>query len=306
MSETKSMNKYEQFIEIEASEDAKKLNDALKRLYISHRTFKRYYYRDLIRVDGKWVKHIDPVKKGSKISFRIPGSYTPIGLPAEAPEVLYEDDMIFLLNKPAGILTHESRNHFGVNLKDMVSTLFNESEIFEPVRFINRLDMDTSGIIMIAKHDIAQGYYQKLHEAGKIKKEYIMIAKAESPLTKKTTVTTRIGRDEIGIKRKAVGENEEGLDAKTIFTPLYFKNGYEILKAEIKTGRTHQIRVHLGTMGKVLLGDELYGGDKTLISRQALHSYRLRTFDLNGKKIDIFSEMPEDMKTVIRKIRDEF
>lgn len=300
------MNKYEQFIEIEASEDAKKLNDALKRLYISHRTFKRYYYRDLIRVDGKWVKHIDPVKKRSKISFRIPGSYTPIGLPAEAPEVLYEDDMIFLLNKPAGILTHESRNHFGVNLKDMVSTLFNEREIFEPVRFINRLDMDTSGIIMIAKHDIAQGYYQKLHEAGKIKKEYIMIAKSDAPLTKKTTVTTRIGRDEIGIKRKAVGENEEGLDAKTIFTPLYFKNGYEILKAEIKTGRTHQIRVHLGTMEKVLLGDELYGGDKTLISRQALHSYRLRTFDLNGKKIDIFSEMPEDMKTVIRKIRDEF
>lgn len=300
------MNKYEQFIEIEASEDAKKLNDALKRLYISHRTFKRYYYRDLIRVDGKWVKHIDPVKNGSKISFRIPGSYTPIGLPAEAPEVLYEDDMIFLLNKPAGILTHESRNHFGVNLKDMVSTLFNEREIFEPVRFINRLDMDTSGIIMIAKHDIAQGYYQKLHEAGKIKKEYIMIAKSDAPLTKKTTVTTRIGRDEIGIKRKAVGENEEGLDAKTIFTPLYFKNGYEILKAEIKTGRTHQIRVHLGTMEKVLLGDELYGGDKTLISRQALHSYRLRTFDLNGKKIDIFSEMPEDMKTVIRKIRDEF
>ena len=166
--------------------------------------------------------------------------------------------------------------------------------------------MDTSGIIMIAKHDIAQGYYQKLHEAGKIKKEYIMIAKSDAPLEKKTTVTTRIGRDEIGIKRKAVGENEEGLDAKTIFTPLYFKNGYEILKAEIKTGRTHQIRVHLGTMEKVLLGDELYGGDKTLISRQALHSYRLRTFDLNGKKIDIFSEMPEDMKTVIRKIRDEF
>lgn len=299
------MNKFEQKIEVTALEDADRLNNALKRLHISHKTFKKYYYKDLIRVDGKWVKHIDPVKKGSVISFRIPGFITPIGLKANSPKVLYEDDMIFLIEKPAGVLTHESRNHFGVNLKDMVSNLFNEREIFEPVRFINRLDMDTSGIIMIAKNDISQGFYQKLHNENLIKKEYICIASSKEPLLKKTIVNVKIGRDEIGIKRKAVYNDEEGLDAKTIFTPIYFKNGIEILKAEIKTGRTHQIRVHLGTLGKVLLGDELYGGDKNLIKRQALHSFRLRTKDKDGNSIDVFSELPEDMKRIIEMFKDE-
>lgn len=295
---------YNQKISLTTDADSKKLNDALKRLNISHKTFKTYYYKDLIRVNGKRVMHIDPVKAGSLIEFIIPGVMTPVGMEADPAKVLYEDEMIFLLYKESGILTHESRNHFGVNFKDRVTALFNEKHIYQPIRFINRLDMDTSGIIMVAKNDIAQGYYQKLHEKNLIIKEYICIAKSKSPLEEETTVTARIGRDEIGIKRKIAAEGEEGLSAKTIFTPLYYKDGIEILKAKILTGRTHQIRVHLGYLGKVLLGDILYGGDDSLIKRQALHSYRLRTYDISGKEIDVFCELPEDMKKVIDGINE--
>lgn len=291
-----------QVINFTTVNDAYNLNHALMDLSISHRNYRKYFYKDKIFVDGKIIHGKDHIKKGSIITFHIDDEFTKEdaeyveGVPTA--EVVFEDDLILALNKPAGILTHETRNFDGITFRDYAKNVFYEKNIMQQVRFINRLDMDTSGIILIAKNDVAQGLYSKIHHDKTIK-EYIAICKGN--LYEKTVVDVPIGRhEEIGTRR-IIAADGEGQDALSIFTPLINKGDYSIIKCQIKTGRTHQIRVHLMSLGIQILGDIMYGVGYDEMYRQALHSYRLRTV-AGGRVVDAFAPMPEDMKNLVRKI----
>lgn len=291
-----------QIINFTTKTDAYNLNHALMELSISHRNYRKYFYSDKIFVNGKIIHGKDKVPAGSVITFHIDDEFTnseqEYNPDAPTAEVLYEDELILALNKPAGILTHETRNFDGITFRDYVKNLFFDKNIMQQVRFINRLDMDTSGIILVAKNDVAQGLYSKIHRDTTVK-EYIAVCKGN--LRKKTTVKLPIGRhEEIGIKR-IIAEEGEGLEAHSIFTPLINKGDYSIIKCQIKTGRTHQIRVHLLSLGIQILGDHLYGVGYDDMYRQALHSFRMRT-TVADKKIDVFAPMPEDMKNLVAKI----
>ncbi|MDY3947225.1 MAG: RluA family pseudouridine synthase [Ezakiella sp.] len=276
--------------------DTNNLNAAFRELGLSNAAFKKYFYQDLIKVDGKLPHAKKKISKNSIIEIDIiDEEMSPVGEGAKSPKLLYEDDYIIAINKPTRLLTHESKNFSGHTLRDDIAFYFKNMDIRHPVRFINRLDMDTSGVIIIAKSDIAQGYYAKANKLAI--KEYIAVCKGN--LYKKTKVDRAIGRDELGIKRKL---DEDGLSAKTIFTPIYNKGDHSIIKAQILTGRTHQIRLHLMSLGIEIIGDNLYGTPSDLIDRQALHSLRYRAHSLDGKKLDIYAPLEEDILNLIRGI----
>lgn len=203
-------------------------------------------------------------------------------------EIVYEDKDIIVLNKPPFLPVHESRNHIGDTLSNFVSYHTNEDTAF---RAVFRLDRDTSGLVLVAKHELAAS---KL--AGKIDKDYYAVA--GGIVSSSGTVDKPIARCSNSIIKRKI--DESGDNAVTHYYPISNKNGNTLLRFKLETGRTHQIRVHMESIGHPLLGDSLYGGDCTTISRQALHCKDIYfSHPITGKNIHISSDFPDDIKGVI-------
>ena len=241
-----------------------------------------------ITKNGVFAKAIETLSNGDILKIRIENSGH---MPSPAKmdiEVCYEDEDILVLNKPAFMPVHESLNHRGDTLSNFVSYYLNEDTAF---RAVFRLDRDTSGLILIAKHELAAS---KL--AGKIKKDYYAVAEGE--ISEGGTIDLPIARCGESIIKRKVSENGE--TAITHYQPLSVKNSNTLLKINLETGRTHQIRVHFSHIGHPLLGDELYAGNTGLINRQALHCKTIYfTHPISGKEMVIYSNFPEDIKKLI-------
>ncbi|MDI3310234.1 MAG: RluA family pseudouridine synthase [Thermoanaerobacterium sp.] len=208
--------------------------------------------------------------------------------------ICYEDDDILVVNKDAGIVVHPTAGHPDGTLANGVAWYYEKNNINAPIRPVNRLDRDTSGLIIFAKNPFMQNYLQIVCP---MKKLYIAIVQGD--LEDRGTI-------DLPIKRKPGSTIERMVDddGDTAVTDFYvLKRGEELslVKLELKTGRTHQIRVHLSHIGHPIIGDTLYGSDTSYIKRQALHAYRL-TFrqPFIGKCISIYSPIPEDMKAVLK------
>ena len=241
-----------------------------------------------IMKNGAFAKAIETLSGGDVLKIRIENSgHMPSPRKMDI-EICYEDEDILVLNKPAFLPVHESLNHRGDTLSNFVSYYLDEDTAF---RAVFRLDRDTSGLILIAKHELAAS---KL--AGKIKKDYYAVVQGE--ITEGGTITLPIARCGESIIKRGVFENGE--TAITNFEPVSAKDSNTLLKINLETGRTHQIRVHFSHIGHPLLGDELYGGNCELISRQALHCKTIYfTHPITDKEIRIDSDFPADFKKLI-------
>lgn len=207
-------------------------------------------------------------------------------------KILYEDDYFLAIDKPAGIVVHPSSNHLSGTLANGVKYYLNNKK---KIRAINRLDKDTSGIVLFAKNE----YIQELMAKNiNIEKEYLAITNGILP-EKKGIIDLPIARKEGSIMERCV--SVEGQKAVTLFEVLEkIENKFCLVKLKLKTGRTHQIRVHLAYMGTPILGDTLYGTTSDLISRQALHAIKMSFIHpIMNKYIEIIAEIPEDMKQII-------
>jgi 23S rRNA pseudouridine1911/1915/1917 synthase len=242
-----------------------------------------------ITINGKFARAIDKLSTGDRLKISIESKgKMPAKLESSDVTVAYNDEDLLVLNKPAMMPVHESRNHQGDTLANVASCYMDENTAF---RAVYRLDRDTSGLVLIAKNELSAS---KL--AGKIKKDYYAICKGE--LDGSGTIDLPIKRlgDSI-IKR---GVFDDGERAVTHWQAVEVKNGNTLLKINLETGRTHQIRVHLSHLGHALLGDTLYGGDTDLISRQALHCKTIYfTHPITNEEIVIDSEFPNDFKGLI-------
>jgi len=241
-----------------------------------------------ITKNGEFARAIDILNTDDILKIRIENSgHMPQPRNMDI-EICYEDEDIIVLNKPPLLPVHESRNHIGDTLSNFVSFHLGEDTAF---RAVFRLDRDTSGLVLVAKHELAAS---KL--AGKIKKDYYAVVEgiiAESAVI--DLPITRCG-DSI-IKRKV---DEGGERAITKYQPVSCKNSSTLLKINLETGRTHQIRVHFSHIGHPLLGDDLYGGNASLINRQALHCKTLYfTHPITEKEMTIDCAFPEDIKNLI-------
>lgn len=205
-------------------------------------------------------------------------------------DILYEDEYILAINKIPGIVVHPSSYHPNGTIANGVKYYLNNKRKIRP---INRLDKDTSGVVLFAKNE----YIQELFTTLNISKEYIAIVDGNLVFPK-GTINANIARKENSIMERCV--SEAGQTAITHYEVIKTYDTYSVLSVKLETGRTHQIRVHMAYIGNPIVGDTMYGKETTVIDRQALHSYKTSFIHpITNKEVCIVAELPEDMKKLI-------
>ena len=227
-------------------------------------------------------------------------------LPVDIPlNIIYEDEDILVVNKPAGMPTHPSKNHDRDTLANGVMYYYEHGEgavkrgggpfIF---RCGNRLDQDTSGITVVAKNMLASAVLSAMTVSHEVHREYLGIVSGSiSP--KEGTITAPLGRKPGAVIERVV-DWEHGESAVTHYRAVEERNGHSLVSIELETGRTHQIRIHMKHIGFPLIGDYLYHPDMEHIGRQALHSARMSfAHPVTGEQMTFTAPMPEDMRRVL-------
>lgn len=242
-----------------------------------------------ITKNGEFARTIDKIFTDDTIKISIENKgKMPEKLITDDVKPVYNDEDILVLNKPAFMPVHESRNHRGDTLANAAACYMENDTAF---RAVYRLDRDTSGLVLIAKNELAAC---KL--AGKIHKDYYAVCCGI--LNGKGTIDLPIRRVCESIIERGVFD--DGEKAVTHWEAVGNKNDTTLLKINLETGRTHQIRVHFSHLGYPLLGDTLYGGNTDLIKRQALHCKTIYfTHPITNKKITIECDFPNDFKGLI-------
>lgn len=242
-----------------------------------------------IKLNGKFAKAIEVLKSGDNLTVNIKNSgKMPEKFECEDVKVAYNDEDILVLNKPPLMPVHESRNHRGDTLAN-VAACYMESDC--AFRAVYRLDRDTSGLVLIAKNELAAS---KL--AGKIKKDYYAVVSGK--FEGEGTIDLPIRRVQESIIERGVFD--DGERAVTHYEAIKTDGENTLLKLNLETGRTHQIRVHFSHLGAPLLGDTLYGGNCEKINRQALHCKTIYfTHPITHEKITVDCDFPKDFKGLI-------
>lgn len=215
--------------------------------------------------------------------------------------IIFEDDSLLIINKPAGIPVHPSILHFDNSLSNGVAYYFQENNIKRKIRPVNRLDKDTSGIVVFAKNEYIQESLVKQMKSKKFVKEYFAIL--EGFLQKNFgTINAPISRKEGSIIEREVNQNGDiSITHFEVIKRFSASNkNLSFVKFNLETGRTHQIRVHSKYINHPILGDSLYGSESDLISRQALHSFKISFIHpMTNELLEFEIDLPEDMKSIL-------
>jgi 23S rRNA pseudouridine1911/1915/1917 synthase len=276
-----------------------------------------------VQVDGGRTKAAHRLKAGQHIRVVLPE------LPREGPQaedipldIIYEDDVMAAVNKPPGMVVHPSKGHWSGTLAAGLQFHFEQlSQAGGPTRpgIVHRLDRDTSGVIVVAKNDAAHLALAKQFENRTTEKEYVAIV-VGVPDRDRDRIEAPIGshpyqRQKMAIRR----EHPTARAAETFYDVVERFAGYALLRVTPKTGRTHQIRVHLAHTGLPVLCDKLYGGrskitrgelnkngdpDEVLLDRQALHARCLKlAHPITGEPLTIEAPLPDDIAVILETLR---
>lgn len=211
--------------------------------------------------------------------------------------IIYEDDAYLVINKIANMPIHPSINHYSDSLSNGVKYYFDSNGINKKIRPVNRLDKNTSGVVIFAKNEYIQECLVRQMKSGTFIKEYIAICSGIFE-NKTGIIDLPIARKEGSIIERCINY-EKGSPSITHYEVLeecHSNFPYSIVKCKLETGRTHQIRVHMQAINHPILGDTLYGSASTLISRQALHSFKTSFIHpITRKKVCYTSYLPSDM-----------
>lgn len=252
-----------------------------------------------ILLNGIWAYTNQKLKAGDQLVIRVIEEESSPGiLPVPMSlDIIYEDEDLMVINKERDTPIHPSVNNHENTLANAVMYYFSSQNIPFVYRCINRLDRDTSGLLIIAKNMVSGAILSKMSSERQIHREYLAIVEGELP--PEGTIDAPIARTDGSAIMRCV-DFERGEKAVTHFRCVKIANGLSLASVRLETGRTHQIRVHMKYIGHPLIGDFLYNPDSMdLIQRQALHSSRL-TFShpITGETLDFTSDLPEDMKQV--------
>lgn len=211
--------------------------------------------------------------------------------------IAYEDEDIIVVNKPANMPIHPSMDNYDNSLANALAWYYKKQGKPFVFRCINRLDRDTSGLTIVAKHKVSAGILGTMvasKASGGIEREYLAIVRG-SMMPPSGTVTAPIARKEGSVLERVV-DYKNGEQAITHYTVIKEQHGHSLVSLKLETGRTHQIRVHMKHIGFPLIGDFLYNPDMEYMHRQALHSYRLHfQHPITGAPMEFTAPLPEDM-----------
>ncbi|HEL1734169.1 TPA: RluA family pseudouridine synthase [Streptococcus suis] len=257
-----------------------------------------------------WVNDIEQnatylLDIGDRVTIDIPaeedltGSLKPIFFPLD---IVYEDDHFLAINKPVGYASIPSALHSSTIANFVKGYLIEQNYENKQVHIVTRLDRDTSGVMLFAKHGYAHARLDKQLQAKLIHKRYYALVKGNGQLEETGDIIAPIGRPEDSIITRCVTKN--GKYAHTSYRVVQSWGDIHLVDIQLHTGRTHQIRVHFSHIGFPLLGDDMYGGSLECgIERQALHCHNL-AFDnpFSAERIDLEAPLPEDFQAVINQL----
>ena len=208
--------------------------------------------------------------------------------------IVFEDDWLLVVNKPAGIAIHPSVLHYSDSLCNGIRFYFDTIGLKKKIRPVNRLDLNTSGLVVFAKCEYIQECLINQMKNNQFKKEYLAVCDRIFD-EKSGTINLPIARKENSIIERCISEN--GQTAITHYEVLKEFDNYSLVKCSLETGRTHQIRVHMSAIGHPLLGDSLYGSISDLINRQALHCFNLQFIHpVYNNDLNFWGDLPNDFK----------
>jgi len=282
-----------------------------ERLPSFSRTFlqKRIVDGDVL-VDGETIlKKAEPVIPGSKVEVYLPPAAESALVPENIPlDIVYEDQNVLVVNKPAGLVVHPGPGHSQGTLVNAVLGYLPEIEGVGGVKrpgLVHRLDQDTSGVILLAKNDRTQRFLQDQFQARTVDKTYLALVDGQPP-TPQGRVEVAIGRDRKNRQKLAAVPTKAGKNAISEYFTLKQFSSHTLLEVRILTGRTHQIRIHLAYLNCPVVGDTTYGRQKPSIAieRQFLHAARI-AIRLPGDRVKKTFEapLPDELKAVLEELK---
>ena len=287
----------------------------------SSRLMTKIKYQNLLMLNGETVPGYALASHGDTVTVSIPDEkshFEPEDIPID---VLYEDQDLLIINKQAGVTCHPTKGHPNHTIANGLTKYMEDQNSYFKIRFINRLDMDTSGVLLIGKNGYAQAELNKQMSLGLTEKKYkaILLGELNNQDSKPIIVDLPIGRPYEDSKKRAVITDDSitSYPSKTIIEPIKVSNGLTLVEITLLTGRTHQIRVHTSHLGYPVLGDPLYGNpekemawffslnqekiiDFHLPKRQLLHAAFFGfNHPVTGERINVKAPLPRDMESLI-------
>ncbi|MFC1933753.1 RluA family pseudouridine synthase [Chloroflexota bacterium] len=263
-------------------------------------------------IDG-YIKVNDHIAKaglklnvGDRLTISIPPPTPSYLVPEDIPlNIIYEDDDLLVIDKPAGLIVHPAPGHHAHTLANAIlshlSSLPDTGDWQRP-GIVHRLDKDTSGLMLVARNSAAQSNLMNQFKARSIVKAYLVLVKGHIT-PEDGIIEAPIGRDRRHRERMAVVAKDKGKEARTQYHVVSYIADYTLLEVRPETGRTHQIRVHLAAIGYPVVGDNVYGVKSAHLSRQFLHASCLG-FHLpsSGEYVEFTSDLPPDLAQALKDI----
>ena len=274
----------------------------LDKLNFSVRSLSKMKRYKTVKVNNKYIRPADKINKGDLIEVKIEEDMADFKPQDLKLPIIYDDFDIIMVNKPPFMVVHPTKSHFENTIANGVTHYIVEKDESVKIRFVNRLDMNTSGLVIVAKNPYAQFVLSSDMKEDNVEKMYIAVVKGvvkedfgtiDEPIYKPT---------DDSVKRVV---HEDGQPSVTHFEVVQRLKDATVLKLKLETGRTHQIRVHLNHIGHGIIGDELYGYvDENLINRQALHAFSLRFKQPRTREdLEFKAPLPKDMEELIEKLK---
>lgn len=245
---------------------------------------------------GRWLYVRDLLYPGDELTVTLIETESSKKIPPVPMDldIVYEDEDILVLNKPSDTPIHPSLHNYGNTLANGVADYFEKQGISYVFRCMNRLDRDTTGLTILAKHMLSASILSRDIVNRQVHRTYLAIV--DGILTGSGTIDAPIGREDGSLITRCI-DYEHGERAVTHYQSLASRNGLTLVSLQLETGRTHQIRVHMKHLGYPLIGDYLYHPDTTRIKRQALHSCRLEFIHpITKKAMELTAPLPCDME----------
>lgn len=273
----------------------------------SSRLMTKIKFQHLASLNGKEVAGWITPEPGDVLSVRLPEESSDFPVEDIPIHPVFEDDDLLVINKQPGVIVHPTKGHPEHTIANGLMKYMIDTDQTFKIRFVNRLDMDTTGLLIVAKNSHSQDNLTKQMKADITEKRYIAIVNGIVP-EDELVINLPIGRpDSERVERGVMLEG--GYPSITHVKVLKRFNkgsGYTMVELRLETGRTHQIRVHMSHLGFPLVGDELYGGiNPDLLERQALHAYKLSFHHpVTRERLTIEAPLPDDISELIKKLED--